>query len=95
MSRLLVYTRENARVILQGAIDECPEAWHRIGFDVLRNDGRYNLALRFIRLGNRYAFSWNGGLLEVTKAAYRMAVSHARKRGVPVLLEDNTYEELW
>ena len=58
----------------------------------LVNDGRFNLALRFIKWGNSYEFYWNGGVLEVTMAAYRMAVVCARKRGVPAFLVDKTYQ---
>ena len=92
MSRSLIYTRENARLILEGAIDECEKGLSEVGFNALVNDGRYNLALRFYKWGKTYEFYWNGGVFEVSEAAYQMAVRCARKRGVPVFLVDKTYE---
>jgi hypothetical protein len=92
MSKSLVYTRENARRILQDVIDECAEGLRQVGFNAYASNGEYNLALRFFKWGNSYEFYWNGGVLEVTKAAYQMAVVYAKKRGVPVFLVNKTYQ---
>jgi len=92
MSKSLVYTRENARKIIQDAIEECAEGLRRVSFNAFASNGEYHLALWLYKWGNTYEFYWKGGVLQVNEATYRMAVRYARPRGVPVFLVDKTYE---